>query len=780
VNHRYTSCRSFLLPCVNAGAMLGRKGDAFKSAAEYDPYKVLGVSRSASQAEVKRAYKTLAREWHPDKNKDPKAEDMFIKISKSYEILSNEERRSNFDRYGQMDENQPFGQSQHHGFRGFHNSFYFDESFFHFPRSRDFADSKYLLHHAQFNSDVLPDSHKRPYLIKVTSEWCFACIHIEPVWKETVQQLEPLGVGIGVVDMGYERRLANQLGVHRVPSIIGLLNGRVTLFHQAVVREHLQQFIEDLLPHRLVEKITDNNYLAFLDSWQVENKPSVLLFDQVPIVPLLYKLTAFAFRDYVRFGFVDQGDPQNTRILQQFNINTYAPTMLLFKEDTEKPVDIIQARGMKRQIMDEFVSNNKFLQVPRLVNQQLFDELCPVKQFHRRRKYCVLLITGEDQAFLPSNKAFLDFATANSKEVLRFAYVYQRQQQPLCQALLHSQVSLTPQVVILERRSQAGKVMYRSVNGGWNGSEEDKYRLHEHLELLQKDPAYLSSDATLPELNNEMAPIFIIRWVNAACDYILQIYDDLLYSNWREMMPILSLIFSALFILFGTVIIQAFSEPGENKPQKPKPKEQSQTEDDASSRTSTSSRPPKKDFVEVTELTDITYTSNLVRLRPGHINVVLVLTNASKNALLRKFAKEVFSFSGTQTLHFSFLNADKHRHWMPSLFHSASDATDGLSDEDDESSDYTGHVLALNGHKRYFCLFRPVFTGDDPNSSSSETSFCDRRKSRSRSRSTSSRATSIEVHHKLDKLGLWMERLMEGTLPRLHVPVWPSYTMPPQ
>lgn len=767
-----------------------------KTASEYDPYKILGVSRSASQAEIKRAYKSLAREWHPDKNKDPKAEDMFIKVSKSYEILSNEERRSNFDRYGQMDENQPFGHSQHHGFRSFHNSFYFDESFFHFPRSRDFADSKYMLHHAQFNSDVLPDSHKRPYLIKVTSEWCFACIHIEPVWKETVQELEPLGVGIGIVDLGYERRLANQLGAHRAPSIIGLVNGRVTFFHQAVVREHLRQFVEDLLPQKLVEKINDNNYMAFLDSWHVENKPSLLLFDQVPIVPLLYKLTAFAFRNYVRFGFVDQGETHNARLLRLFNINTYAPTMLLFKEDTEKPVDIIQARGMKRQIMDEFVSNNKFLQVPRLVSQQLFDELCPVKQFHRRRKYCVLLITGEDQAFLPGNKAFLDFATANKKEVLRFAYVYQRRQQPLCQALLHNQATLSPQVVILERRSQAGKVLYRSVSGGWNGSEEDKYRLHEQLELLQKDPTYLSSDATLPELNNEMAPIFIIQWMNAAYDYITQIYDDLLYSNWREMMPILSLIFSALFILFGTVIIQAFSEPGESKPRKPKPKEQSQTEDDTSSRASTSSRPPKKDFVEVTELTDITYISNLVKLRPGHINVVLVLTNASKNALLRKFAKEVFSFSGTQTLHFSFLNADKHRHWMPSLLRSASDSAwnDSHSDDDEESSDYSGHVLALNGYKKYFCIFRPVFTGDDPNDSSSETSLSsDRRKSRSRSRSSShsrsrshsredragskrgsSRATHIEVHHKLDRLGLWMERLMEGTLPRLQVPAWPT------
>lgn len=156
----------------------------------------------------------------------------------------------------------------------------------------------------------------------------------------------------------------------------------------------------------------------------------------------------------------------------------------------------------------------------------------------------------------------------------------------------------------------------------------------------------------------------------------------------------------------------------------------------------------------------------------------------------------VFPTRRTQTLHFSFLNADKHRHWMPSLLRWACDA--GRSEnhlDDEESSDYTGHVLALNGYKKYFCLFRPVFTGDDPSDLSSDTSFSSdsRRKSRSRSRSSShsrsrshsredgssskrgtTRATSIEVHHKLDRLGLWMERLMEGTLARLQVPAWPS------
>lgn len=61
-------------------------------------------------------------------------------------------------------------------------------------------------------------------------------------------------------------------------------------------------------------------------------------------------------------------------------------------------------------------------------------------------RYCVLLITGDDPAYLAANKAFLDFASANSKDVLRFAYVYQRQQQPLCQALLQNQGAHSAQV----------------------------------------------------------------------------------------------------------------------------------------------------------------------------------------------------------------------------------------------------------------------------------------------------------------------------------------------
>ncbi|XP_041712481.2 dnaJ homolog subfamily C member 16-like [Coregonus clupeaformis] len=769
-------------------------GGSMETANEVDPYKILGVTKSASQAEIKKVYKRLVREWHPDKNKNEGAEDMFIKITKSYEILFNEEKRTNYDRYGQTDDTQPYGHG-HYGHR--HDHFYFDESFFHFPfnnkGNREFADSKYALHFNQYVNDVVPDSYKRPYLIKITSDWCFSCIHIEPVWKEVVLELEALGVGIGVVDVGYERRLANHLGAHRTPSILGVINGKVTFFHYSVVKEHLRQFVEDLLPQRLVEKVTDRNDLQFLNSWHEQNKPHVLLFDQVPVVPLLYKLTAFAYKDYVQFGYVDQGLSETANLLKQFNINTYAPTILVFKESTDKPADIIQAKGMKKQIIDEFITNNKFLLVPRLVNQKLFDELCPVKQFHRRRKYCVLLITGDEESYTIGNQAFLSFASTNTKEVVRFAYVYQRLQQSLCDILLKTKDSTPPppppQVFILERRNAAGKVLYMEVAGGWNGTDEDKQRLLDELERLQKDPSILNYDAMLPELNNEFASMFLIRWIYTAYDYLSEILDDILHNNWREMMPLLSLIFSALFILFGTVVVQAFSDSSEDGKSKPKAKEGAKAENGSPGSSSTSSRPPKKNFVEVTELTDITYTSNLVKLRPGHMNVVLVLTDTTKNVLLSKFAKEVYSFTGSLALHFSFLNVDKHSAWMGTLLEFAQDAIQIDTEEDDGAChkiDYTGYVLALNGHKKYLCLFKPVYTGEEGGSSEEEgpggaTGGGKRSRSRSRDdhpprRSTPrSRSTAtLQIHHKLDRLGLWMERLMEGTLPRYYIPAWPG------
>ena len=65
-----------------------------------DPYEVLGVGRSADETEIKKAFRRLARELHPDTNDDPQAEEQFKEAAAAYEVLSDPERRRQYDAYG--------------------------------------------------------------------------------------------------------------------------------------------------------------------------------------------------------------------------------------------------------------------------------------------------------------------------------------------------------------------------------------------------------------------------------------------------------------------------------------------------------------------------------------------------------------------------------------------------------------------------------------------------------------------------------------------------------
>ena len=80
-------------------------------ATKRDFYEVLGVDRSASQDEVKKAYRKLAIKYHPDKNPGNKeAEEKFKEIAEAYAVLNDEQKRQKYDRFGHQDP----------GFGGFH------------------------------------------------------------------------------------------------------------------------------------------------------------------------------------------------------------------------------------------------------------------------------------------------------------------------------------------------------------------------------------------------------------------------------------------------------------------------------------------------------------------------------------------------------------------------------------------------------------------------------------------------------------------------------------
>ena len=68
-----------------------------------DPYKTLGVARDATEADIKKAYRKLAKELHPDSNKDnPKASEKFSQVTNAYDLLNDKDKRARFDR-GEID-----------------------------------------------------------------------------------------------------------------------------------------------------------------------------------------------------------------------------------------------------------------------------------------------------------------------------------------------------------------------------------------------------------------------------------------------------------------------------------------------------------------------------------------------------------------------------------------------------------------------------------------------------------------------------------------------------
>ena len=124
------------------------------SGGKRDYYDVLGLQKSSSKDDIKNAYRKLALQYHPDRNKDPGAEERFKEISEAYAVLSDEDKRKRYDTYGHVGAEEAFRGSEANfdevfrdiGFGGFRDIFEqllggrrgggFGEDFFGFGGSR--------------------------------------------------------------------------------------------------------------------------------------------------------------------------------------------------------------------------------------------------------------------------------------------------------------------------------------------------------------------------------------------------------------------------------------------------------------------------------------------------------------------------------------------------------------------------------------------------------------------------------------------------------------------
>nr|XP_058959875.1 dnaJ homolog subfamily C member 16-like [Pocillopora verrucosa] len=732
-----------------------------------DPYKILGVTRSASQADIKRAYKKMARNWHPDKNNDPSAQEMFIKINEANEILSDEEKKRNFDMFGttsQPGNGGPQGKpfyDPHSGFSFFFNGMPFQNSW---SKPGEINDRFYY-------KTVLPESYEKPYLIEIISDWCFACAQIEEIWEEASNKIKRVGVGIGIINVHRSLRLADALGAGRVPSIIGVINGRVAFYNEIVTVQGLKDFVLELFPRGLIEKVTASSLDSFLTT-SISNKPSVILFSPKPNPSLLYHLVAFRNCKQQSFGFVSLTDSSSEPLRKRFRVNSKEPTVLIFKDDVAVPDVVVMASELKHGKLREVVESHKYLHLPRLSSRSLFDELCPEERFRSQRRLCVVLFTKQGQND-KEKLALRLFATDKkylSERRLKFLYIYEDVQRDLVEEFKDgvkadscAENKTASKVIVLWNKGQK-QVRYDWLPGGWcvNESEEPltKARLSVMLEDLLSGEGKLRYTSSIPRIYNEHAPgllSLLFSWCSDAYYFV----KSSLYR--RETISLFSLLCGLGVILVFSVFIPSANEPI-NRVYK------------GSSRKN--QRPPESESVLGLLRLDHSTEKTLIRDAPrGQITFTLLVDATTarevvKLPLIQAFADVIYPHSGNPNFRFTWLSITDNLAWCAEIL-----------DVDKFGEVTPGIVLALNGYKKYLSVFKPSdlsegaffkrqggdlmgFDDSDSDTDANEDGMTEYERKRQK---VLSRSIRTQLVH-------WLERFCDGMVDRKRVVEWPRFT----
>ncbi|XP_039296938.1 dnaJ homolog subfamily C member 16 [Nilaparvata lugens] len=556
-----------------------------------DPYKILGIHKSALAPEIRKAYKQLAKEWHPDKNNNPGAEDKFVEITQAYELLSDPERRRQYDTFGRSDD---FRQST--AFDPVDDLFAQSGFRFRYPPDRDITlFHKMSVSARAFENVLMPKSHRQPYLLLFYSDWCFACLQMEPIWRRVTDELEPIGVGVATVHTEHEPMLARRVGVHGLPCLAILIEGKTYIYKQSVFSiQKVVEFVRHRLPYRLVQPVNDETVDEFLSGWS-DNLVRGLLFQKSEPIRLRYLLTVFYHRDRVAFGFVQTTSADTVGIRTRFQTQPDKDSLLLFNENTEQPVASVSMADIPKQTIHDIINNNQYLLLPRLSSQAMLDALCPVGWWRSRRRLCVVLVSQE---YAPEHQALRQTLRRIAQEYkgnagqaqehrVRFMYVYQERQAEFVNALTqgsppstaeeqeaaadqsrpggegggHDQgdvgdggEALLHNVAILWRRDQSHIKFewlrdQRESRGNQqpiNSYNETKQRIEAAIDRVLHTNQPLAHEAVVGELIDEHAQGFVMRLLQR----ILFSYESLRESLGKEhILPAISVFATVIAIL---------------------------------------------------------------------------------------------------------------------------------------------------------------------------------------------------------------------------------------
>ncbi|XP_068153166.1 dnaJ homolog subfamily C member 16 [Drosophila tropicalis] len=752
-----------------------------------NPYTTLGVNSHATIQEIRRAYKQLAKEWHPDKNKNPEAEEKFVEIKKAYELLSDNDRRHIFDRHGVTNEDSHF-LKQKHDYSGY-NRFGFDptEDFFgkHF-----FFDQDIGLYHKlsvtskYFEQTILPKSAKKLHIIMFYNDWCFRCTRIVGAFKKLIDTLEPLGVHFATINAVHEPSVLRKAGVDEIPKMVLVLDGHSYVYRDTTYTpQKVVDFIRKKMPFHIVKRVNDENVDEFLGGW-MDNRVRALLLEPRGTPRLRYLISAFAFNDRVAFGFVDVRSKNTKAIIERFKVNLNLDTLFLFNEDSSRPIASISISEIPTQTLTNMLTSNQFLTLPRLSCQEMLEGVCPAEWNRPRKRLCVVLITENSVEHDSARGTLRQIALQSgySLERVRFAYMFKEKQPEFINAISKGSFDDNLlRIVIIWRRDNT-HIKYEWIYGTKldvrNTSDNPRESVinttkteitHTIQRLLQTSEA-LSYEAFVQNLLDEHAQGVITKWI-ARLLYMVDYLSDNVENE--HLLAAVSLLGTIAF-MFGIGYIMMYFVRAEEENLK------AQGHLNENSGIKNNQQTPE---LKLYELRAEKYNGMIRLLKPGCRTVLLITDYQSRTKLIPHYHKAVWPYRKNKTLLFGHMLIEKGLSWYSEILRLSLCTNKNLQIN---PRNCVGTVIALNGHRKYFCMYHAkhpesargtkrmlkmtkqlLKSSDDPEIGT----FLEM----SNSEESDSESKVLLEDNLLDGLSNWLDRLFEGTTHRYYINYWPDF-----
>ncbi|KOC69315.1 DnaJ like protein subfamily C member 16 [Habropoda laboriosa] len=717
---------------------------------------------------------------------------VFIITTHLLPSLTDPERRRKFDNHGITEESIP---RQRRDNSHFNNVFdpleeLFARNFKFHDQNRDIS-LFYMMSitYRSFENIIVPKTFRTPYLILFYSDWCIACLQVQPTWRR-LMDLEPLGLGLATAHAEKESTLARKLGIHTLPCLVVTIDGRTSVYKESLFSvQKIVDFLRSKFPYKLVPNINKSNVDNFLSGW-IDNRIRALIFDKKQSVRLRYLFIAFHYRDRVAFGFVQA---KTEPIVTKYKVSADLDTLLLFNENSEKPMASVSMKDISSDTMHNVISNNKFLALPRLSNQAMLDSVCPPEWLRPQKRLCAVLISQQnsplhDLARHKFRQAALE--SSYSTERVRYTYVFKDTQPEFVSALSTGEGSpLEPllHIVIIWRRD-ANHLKYEWLPTVWIEAAQDETQwnetrrnLEQTIQRLLRASEALPYAAVVGELADEHAQAGTVdKLIGKALLAVDYISDSL---TKEQILPLVSVI-ATIMLLGAAGYGMSYLAKLEEASIQANAHERAQCKDNSKST-------PSQPQLRLHELRAEKYNGLVRLLKPGCRTIILLVGVESRLKLLRAFHKAVWPYRKNKTLMFGHLSLERGLDWYKKLLSLTLPEQRELNIN---AKNCVGTVLSLNGHHKYFCMYH----AKHPECTNGKGSKRIERMTKQLTRRTddaeagafigfdSSNESDVSDEeggnnvlyqdNLLDGLPMWLERLFEGLTYRYYVNYWPEFT----